>query len=935
MYLRTLLILLLLSGVLMAGNTGKIAGQVVDAETGEPLPGANVLIKDSPNGASTDISGYYAIINIPPGEFTLQVMYIGYNTVEVSNVRVSVDLTTKMDIKLSATTLETADVITVVASREAIQKDVTATTAVVGSAQIQALPVTEISEVLSLQAGFVDGHVRGGRSGEVAYWIDGVPVTDAYDGGQVVEVNKDMVEELQFISGAFNAEYGQAMSGIVNITTKEPSEKFGGSVTVYAGDYVSYNKVYETENGDNPLSGFDPSNIYNGEAGVFGQILPGKLSWYLNGRYIYYGGWYYGQNKYEPENVTIRNDDEYILSRDSSALGNGKFVPMNWNRKVYGQAKLIYNITPTMKLSYSFIRDDVEYQDYDRSYQYTPNGNLHRFRLGNSHLAKLTHMLSEHTFYDVGISYFSKQYQHYMFEDKHDSRYVHPAVGSNLPSKNFRTGGMSNQYFTRNTETALIKADLTSQVNKAHLIKGGLEFRSHDLFYDDIYLQSVSGDFNELTDSPFMETFYYPAGHLNHAQYSKKPREFSAYLQDKMEFDDLIVNFGFRFDYFDPDGQVLSDPTDPDIDSPRNPWNIYVSEDLNKNGILDAGEDANDNGIIDYSGQLLTRADREEYWYKKVDPKLQFSPRLGVSFPVTATGVVHFSYGHFFQTPNFEFLYRNPHFKFGSNAGNLGIIGNSDLKPEQTISGEIGYKQDIGQGIVVDVTAYFRDIRDLVGTRADVIELLGGDSYSKLVNSDFGYTKGLILSVKSPYGLGLNYTFDYTYQIADGTASDPNAAQRALASGNEPEILLVPLSWDQRHTLNTTISYVQPGWGLSLIGNLGSGLPYTPRKTTDVSDLRENSGVKPMSWNVDLRLNKDFILFDQQFSCFLRILNVFDHLNEVGVYDDTGRAGFTTDLARDIANNAPTPVNSLEYWYKNMSHYSEPRRIETGISYRF
>ncbi len=945
-FVKILLIILLAFLQAMAGNTGKIAGRILDGETGEPLIGANVLVKDSPFGASTDVDGFYSILNLPPGNYTIQAMYIGYNTTEITDVRVSVDLTSKIDVKLSPKTLEIAETITVVAKRQAVQKDVTATTAVISSEEIAALPVTEISEVLSLQAGYVDGHMRGGRSGEIAYWIDGVPVTDAYDGGTVVEVNKDMVEELQFISGAFNAEYGQAMSGIVNITTKEPSKRFGGSFKVYTGDYVSFNKVYENEKGDSPLNGFNPTHIYNVDGGIYGQIIPEKLSYFLNGRYIYFGGWYYGEKKYNPQNVSVRLDnDNFILSRDpKDGLGNGKFVPMNWNRKMYGQGKLIYNITPLIKLSYSYILDNVKYQDYDRSYKYNPDGNLNRFRIGNSHLLKMTHMLSDKSFYEIGASYFSKSYRQYVYEDVHDPRYIHPSVSANLPDKNFNTGGTNNQHFKRETITALLKADFTTQFTKAHLIKAGVEVRQHDIFFEDIKLQPATGGFDPAVDSPYMQTVVFPKGTIYHAEYRHKPQEFSAYLQDKMEFEDLIVNLGMRFDYFDADGSVLSDPTDPDILKPRNPQNIYHdengdgirnSEDLNFNGILDAGEDTNNNGMLDYFEPLVTLKERQAYWYKKVHPKVKISPRLGVSFPVTSKGVVHFSYGHFFQIPNFEYLYRNPHYQFEADAGNLGIIGNADLRPQQTISGEVGYKQELDNGIVVDVTGYFRDIRDLVGTRADVIALAGGDTYNKLVNSDFGYVKGVILSLRSPYGQRLNYTIDYTYQVADGTASDPNSAREAVAAGNQPEVLLVPLSWDQRHTLNATASYILPTWGVSFIGNLGSGLPYTPRKGSDVSDLRENSSIKPATWNVDMRFYKDFTISNLQLTFFLRVFNLFDHLNENSVYNDTGRAGFTTDLERDISNNAPTPVNSLEYWYKNMTHYSEPRRIETGVTFKF
>ncbi len=905
--------------LLMAGSTGKIVGIVKDKSSGEPLIGVNIVLEGTNLGASTDMDGTFIILNVPPGTYTVIAQYIGYSNVRIQNVKVNVDLTTELSIEMQESALELGEEVTVVAQREMVTKDLTASTATVDADRIQALPITEISEALELQAGYIDGHVRGGRAGEIAYWIDGVPVTDSYDGGQVVEVNKDMVEQLQFISGAFNAEYGQAMSGIVNITTKEPSEKFGGNFTTYFGDYYSThdNIFWNTNN-------YNPTHIYNFEGGVYGTIVPKKLSYYVNGRYVYFGGWLYGKREYNPNNISyVDSAGNFVKYRDPSGKGDGKYIPMNWNRKVYFQGKLIYNITPLMKVFYSFIRDDVAFEEYDRNYKLNPDGNLNRFRTGYTHILKMTHTLGSKTFYDLGFSYFTKTYKQYVYEDPFDARYVHPKVNDNQFLYSFKTGGTNNQHFYRNTKTALLKFDLTSQVNKKNLIKTGVEVRAYDIYFDDVTLRPAGGDELDLTsDSPYMDPVIFPISSIYHSQYRHKPMELSAYIQDKMEFKDIIVNIGVRIDHFRPDGVVLSDPSDPNVFNPLRPEHRY--HDLNGNGLQEPNEPS------------TTLAERLSYWYKDASNKTKISPRLGISFPITATGVIHFSYGHFFQIPNFELLYRNPQFKLGSGTGNQGIIGNADLRPEQTISGEIGLQQQIGENFAVDVTAYFRDIRDLAGTRADEIEIFGGSAtYNKLVNSDFGFVKGFILSFRNQYTQGFNYTFDYTFQIAKGTASDPDAAQKAYAAGSLPEVHLIPLDWDQRHTVNATLSYNAPRWGVSFIGTLGSGQPYTPRKTEDVSVLRQNSEKKPTHWNVDLRFHKDFFLWEKKLTFFLRVFNLFDRLNEVNVYDDTGRAGFTTDLERIRALNPRLYVNSLEEWFTNATHYSEPRRIEFGFMLGF
>ncbi|HTY60436.1 MAG TPA: carboxypeptidase-like regulatory domain-containing protein, partial [Bacteroidota bacterium] len=243
-----LLSLLLTFGLVEAwgGNTGKIAGEVKDAQTGEAIVGASVQIQGTSMGAATNIDGYYVILNIQPGTYTLVASGVGYNKKTLSNVQVSIDFTTTIDFKLASTVVEVGEEVVTVAERPLVQKDLTASTATVNGAQIAALPVNEVGQVLNLQAGVTTDrngglHLRGGRSGEVAYWIDGVPVTNAYDGSQVVEVNKSLVQELQLVSGAYNAEYGQAMSGIVNIATKEGSSKFSGGAGTYIGNYLPNN----------------------------------------------------------------------------------------------------------------------------------------------------------------------------------------------------------------------------------------------------------------------------------------------------------------------------------------------------------------------------------------------------------------------------------------------------------------------------------------------------------------------------------------------------------------------------------------------------------------------------------------------------------------------------------------------------------------------
>ena len=907
-----------------AGITGTLKGRITDKETGEPLIGCNVIIVGTELGAATDLEGNYTIIKVPPGKYKIQVLMIGYAKTNISNVIIQSDLTTTIDAKLIQDVIS-AEEVNVIATRPLITKDLTASTAIINSDMISNLPVTEVSEILELQAGFVQGHLRGGRSGEVAYWVDGVPMTDVFDGGAIIDVNTNTIAEMQVISGAFNAEYGQAMSGIVNIVTKDGSNDFRGNATLYGGDFLS-NKSSLFPN----VKSFDPVSTRNLELNVEGPIIRDKLFYNITARNIYYQGVYQGQRRFNPENISYFDQSDNfnihrleIVNGDTLNPGKGdnEFVPMDWNEKTYIQGKLIYNMAPLTKLKYSLINDNVRYQDYDRMYRYNPDGNLNRFRSGITHLLQLNHSVSTNTFVTIGFTNFNKSYDHRTYEKNQWDKYVHPKLLNSQPYS-FLTGGTNLSVFSRSTGTTTIKSDLTSQWNKQNKIKAGLELRYHDLSYDDYQLRppDSKASFNELVDNPFLITPQrFPDSTIYSSSYSFKPFEMSAYIQDKMEFNELIINLGVRVDYFDPNGKVLSDPSDPSIYNPIKPKNIY--NDTNENGFWDVGETS------------VSIQDRVNYWFSKTQPKWKVSPRLGASFPFSTTGVIHFSYGHFFQVPRFEMLYMNPDFDLGQGTGNIGVIGNADLRPEKTIQGELGLQQQIAYNMALNITAYFRDIRDLAGTRSEEITLFGGSaSYNKLENSDFAYVRGLVLSLNLRETNGFSGNLDYTFQIARGSASDPQQARNAIAGGSLPEVQMIPLDWDQRNTVNLSLAYDTKQWGLSGIYQLGSGLPYTPLSTEDISSFVLNSGKKPMTWNVDA---KGYFILKEGVTFFIRAKNIFDTLNQYKVYDDSGSADYTRWKKIAESQNTGEPINSIANWFRNETFYSNPRRIEIGFSYVF
>jgi outer membrane receptor for ferrienterochelin and colicin len=902
-------------------QTGKIAGKVIDAGNKQPLVGANIIIMGTSMGAAADIDGNYFIIGIPPGVYTLKVSAIGYQSEELKNVRVSIDLTTREDFSLKETTIQ-QEAVVVTASKPLVQKDLTASTSIVDSRQISSLPVSNFQDILQLQAGIITGsngdlHVRGGRAGEVVYAIDGVPLTDVYDGSNVVDVAASSIQELQFVSGAFNAEYGRALSGYVNIATKDGGDKLQGTFTTYwGGHYTTHTDIFHNDNI------FRPGDIRDVEGSLGGPIIADKLSFYAFGRYLYNAGWIYGQNIYNPWNITINNgpsvpvSQRYILSALPSGIGDSAIVSMNWNEEIYGQGKLTWKPLPNLKVDYNYIIDNMNYQVYNQAFTYDPKGNYNEYKRANTNIFSLTHTVSASTFYRLDLSYFYNGYQKYVYADVNDPRWTNILLLSQTPTEvpSFNTGGTGNELFRRGTGTYGIKFDLTSQVTQVHQMKVGFEYDIHNLTFADTYLyQSDSLQNPSVTLKPFAKMYIPnpndPTQNLNINLYTKKPIEASAYIQDKIELNQLIINIGVRADYFRPDGFVLNDPLDPNIYNPVEPQHI-----------------------------AMTMAQRQAIWYKKATDKYQISPRLGVAFPITADGVIHFSYGEFFQIPNFDLLYTNPEFKFGQGTGNLGVAGNADLKAEQTISYEVGLQQAISDEISFDITAFARDIRNLAGTTTNLIPIYGGAAtYVQYVNSDFGFVKGVTVSLTKRLSNHWSATLDYTLQSAKGNASDPNQTINLYTGGARPSMQLVPLNWDQTNTINATLSFVgDDNWGFSFIGQYGSGLPYTPSENIVLSSILVNAGLKPSTFNIDMKAYKDFIIGKNRLSVFLRIYNLLDIKNMLNVYNDSGVADYTSAEYQALTNGNPTKlVNTVQDYYNNPSFYSEPRRIEFGTTFYF
>ncbi|MCC7430345.1 TonB-dependent receptor [bacterium] len=966
-----------------AGTTGKFSGTLKDKTTNEEIIGGSVVVVGTQFGASTDIEGNYFILGIPPGIYTLKASYIGYKDVTISNLKISIDLTTKQDFALSQEDLKIEEVV-IVAEQELVQKGVTATTSFLDAQQIESAPIDGVGELIGLEAGVTkssDGaiHIRGGRTGEVAYLIDGISVTDVFDGGQSVELEAGSVQELQVITGAFNAEYGKAQSGVINSVAKAGGEKFNGGIQIFTGDYVtSHDKIWQH------VGKITPQDNYSFQANIEGPILKNKLTFYSNFRYKSDDGFLYGKNTYNPWDVTAKEEavkegatqnlaelrtindagqlitfEEAGLKPDTTAAGTyyigksgeNKFKSMNKRTDVFALGKLFWNIGQKNNLSYTGIFDSENYTSWDANYLYNIDARPTQKGYGYTHILAYNHALTQSSVLNAKFSAVNNVFDEYNYKNINDDRQMFNVLVKQGFKDNFSTGGVPNKIFGRETNSYNFKLDYENQLNNHHLVKIGGELTNHILDYDNIEITPnssfgnpyngfswVSPDFtqnywvfdtnanqvNEFlrANASFVDTIPGAETYIDDLlrrdvwrdQYNRKPREFSAFIQDKIEYDYITINAGVRMDIFDPNTKVPKRINDA---------NLVTATSFDSSRVAQGQANL---WINQKTGEILW--DNRDVEYKKASKKINFSPRLGISFPISKDGYMSFSYGHFIQTPRFSDLYLNGSFRPDRDFldGKTETMGNPDLDYEKTVSYEIALKQGIGNNLVLGLNLFYRDVVNLKATD-DVKNTTDTQTYKVNTNSDYGNTKGALFSFENRFTNEINASVDYTYLVTTGrfTSDDYTYPQNSL------------LDWDQAHTLNFNANYEKNNFGgAGLIGSYGSGYPYEPPRKEGNSVIRKNTERKPSTFNLDLEMHKyvQFGMFNTTF--FVKVFNLFDTKIVKNVFGETGEAN-STEISSIDRENHNQVVNSIdEYRLRDIpTNYQPPRKIQFGVKMNF
>ncbi|MCH8494577.1 MAG: TonB-dependent receptor [Balneolales bacterium] len=871
----------LLSASAVSAQTGKVEGRVVDQD-GEPLIGVNVVVEGTTRGASTDLDGYYFILNVRPGTFNLVATYLGFDPVTVTDVSVSVDRTTTINFEMFESGLMLGE-ITVSAQANMITRDRTSASAKVSGEELQILPVDNFQQAVSLQAGVTRGqggsiHIRGGRTSEVKYYVDGIAVSNPFNFGLSVPVENTAVQEVEVISGSFNAEFGQANSGIINIVTKEGGDEFQGTFISSVGGYISRRDDIYYEIGE-----ANPIGIRSVEGSFSGPTPISSLKFFLNARYTEDEGHLFGRRRFTPadsSNFSSANPDSWSIV----STGDNAVVSMNDRVGLTTLGKLNWDVTRDFKLSYSFTRGYNRSHFYNHNYRLNPDFMPTQRSENFNHLVTVNHVLSNRLFYNLRFTANSTNFTQFVYEDPFDPRYRNIFGRGNQPAFMFNTGGVDNYYLDRNSQTYALRFDITRQTGRSHLIKAGFEYRQNELNYEDFRIQV-----NPFTYGDYNSRIQFNDARL-YRQYTRNPLEISAYIQDKIEIRDLIINAGIRFDYFDPQSRVPTDLRDPDNSLTNRP---------------------------------------EEEAFRDASVKWQFSPRLGFAFPITANGVIYASYGQFFQIPEFQRLYENPRFAVRGGTFNT-VLGNADLEAQRSVLYEIGLQQQLNPYLALDLTVYHRDIRFLLGT--ELFEAYsGGDSYGVYKNADFGSVRGVTaaFSFFEP-NTGVSASINYTYQSVQGNGSDPQQAFFDAQNNTEANSILIPLAWDMRHNISGNIAMRLQNWNVGIVGEYRTGYPFTPRDIvgSSITEQRNQARYNPELY-FDIRMSRIVRFGDTRAQIFIIGENLLDF------YRTDRYPNLRRDEIEASRQSGIEQVNTREEFVRNPLVQPTPRIIRAGLQFDF
>ena len=988
-----LVALTLLMSFALSQTTGKIRGTVTSAD-GQPLAGANVIVDGTTKGAATDGEGKYTILNVEAGSYSVTASYIGYQSSTESNVSVKVDLTTPLNFAMQTSAVD-GEAVTIVGEKRLIEKSATNSVRSIGDQEIRNSASRSVVGVLDLQPGvnITNGRisVRGSRSEEVAYTLDGASITDVINTGFEFSAIPEALAEISVEAGGYGAHIGGANSGVIRQTLKTGSNEVSGDVRFETGDYglTDLTATVNVPIGENiktfvalsnrHVDDWDPTyytdfSIADGanlESTVGGSTPDGDsiaINFNSGGK----DGVSHRAKDDLKINATVVADLGPLNLRLSGVVDNQNrefnSLPIYnmFNNARLGEAERTLNminmranyfINPTMLVSAGLYTLNRKYEYYDGAFG---SGDFAK-ALGYYDSTSVAAQGVDASYWAGGNTNFANP----------GATYTSPADYYVANSFAFaRPGDVTTGWGMSQRNSFGFDAGLTWQRGD-HEIRAGFDYkkytyRSYNLSTGAMYAlnraivdgdytreEAVSGNNAQVTEDLSLNNRF---GQIGYDDYGNEidddwdgPREptvTSFYVNDKFESGDLVVSAGVRVDNFMMDDWKMKDPANP-------------------------GWDRTNQGILPDE-------------FEESETKSVIQPRLGLAFPISDEIVFHLQYGKFAQMPELDLPYastRYMHFVFGGQNYTPDPMG-FDLDPIETTQYEVGMSYQILPSAAIDLTAFAKNTTGqiVVGKyeEIDVTNTYGvaQDAFF-YKNGDFTTVNGFEFTLRTRRVSRLQTFASYSWSDARGINSDPNTGAGNIAQDllSPPPLMISPLYYHNKNRGAVALDYRYgsddgplSGLGINLEYKFNSGHPYTfsdggmGQRAADEGALLEDArsrepqesiggSTTPWQYYANLKVDYNLSLGGVGVTLFAYVNNLFDTRNVINVYSRSGNAyddGFLTDPALSseiVAGNGQTYVDLYRNVnLENRQHYmrdfgqdvfAAPQVVKMGVAVNF
>ena len=996
-------------------QSGRIVGQVTDLGTGEPVSTVQVSIEELGIIQLTDANGRYIFLNVRPGVYTVSAAHLSYATVRREGVQVSIDGTATVDFALPAEAVAVEPLVVQAEVVPLITLDRTGSGETLTSSYMEALPASSIVDVLELQAGFLQVppntevisyaeerrgvtplRIRGGRASETLMLVDGIPVNNFVLGGPAIDLTIEAVEQVDFKRGGFEPQYGNALSGIIDVATKEGGPYMAGAVnfrTSALGRVVG--------------NGQDQVRDWNSFEGYISGPVPGtsqRLRFITAGRQTYGPARVleFDDDVFHP--IRTPREDRLLKPFELDLVPGWQAFGYDVTRDIFSKAT--YYFRPTAKLSATWLNYDRQSQGFDYAWMFagvdplefarTPEDSAawgpptNRFRTFRDlvqgsvrqqrdlYVVRWDHTL-DRTAYQITAGLFDQKRVTCNFTQGVclDSIFELPNFIDNFiaPSTGFsNTPTVGTDFFFggEDIRTWVGRVDVHSQVTDNHALRAGVFLQRHDVEYDEWQCSCVNSP-DKLQN-----------------RWSARPWDLALYVQDKIEYDFVTIDLGFRFDYGRAEASFLANPLDPTngttaLDVCRDPasWQNqrvrYHDGTQARDTIVSANTGWTAASCGDPEQRALAAFIASGDDFAEAPARMQFSPRIGISFPVTATSNLFMNFGRYSQNP----VLRNLYWQTAAGTSREGtpqsldlnafefqrpFLGNPSLEIETTTAYEIGYLAEVSDNYAITAVAFAKNQTGLTGVR-----LVGQDpfpvfdpgvtygspapQYLVLVNSDYATARGIEFGLRRRLTDHWGFDLNYTWSRARTNASEPERERERFDSEGIPFVLYEHRSEiDQPHVFHAALRFEGGETGpafmgprladifsdsritLTLQGN--SGLPYTPIRGFGVSNLatraERNEETGPFGWRVDLRLQKMIRAGALRYDFFADVYNLFDRVNCIQVFVTTGSCdGGAIDQRHRLHGSVLAGSQVTSTFFDRPDFQGERRRVDAGVRIAF